>query len=110
MSEEKYEVTKETILKMVEKCPEAEEMLKVGFPKAFEKGRTFDLIKLKDNEFIFTTKEALSAGFNDGYFLKVRTGGKYKGIAFYLDETYLKWDFRRDSHSSLCLTVAWKDK
>ncbi len=110
MSEEKYEVTKKTILKMVEKCPEAEEALKAGFPQAFEKKKTFDLLKLKDSGFIFTMEEALAAGFNDKYFLKVRSGGKYGGIAFYLEEGYLKWELKRDGHGSLCLTVAWKDK
>ena len=109
MSEEKYEVTKTAILKMAEKCPEAKEALKAGFPKAFEKCRTFDLLKLKDSEHIFTMQEARAAGFDDNYFLKVRTGSKYKGIAFYLEENYLEWEFITDSHNNLCLTVTRKD-
>ena len=109
MSEEKYEVTKEAILKMVEKCPEAKEVLKAGFPQAFEKKKTFDLLKLKDSGFIFTAIEARAAGFEDRYFLKIRTGGKYEGIAFYLEENYLKWDLKREDTEALCLTVEPKN-
>ncbi len=107
MSEE-YKITKEAILKMAAKCPEAKEALKAGFPQAFERGKTFDLLKLKDSAFIFSPEEALAAGFTDNYFMKVRTGGTYKGIAFYLEENYLKWDFFHDSHNSPCLTVERK--
>ncbi|KKN12367.1 hypothetical protein LCGC14_1017070 [marine sediment metagenome] len=109
MSEEKYEVTKEAILKMAKKCPEAKEALKAGFPKAFGEKKTFDLLKLKHSGLIFTMEEALAAGFNDKYFLKVRSGGKYGGIAFYLEEGYLKWELKRDGHGSLCLTVEPKN-
>ncbi len=109
MSEEKYEVTKEAILKMVEKCPEAKEALKAGFPQAFEEKKHFDLHALKDAYRLFTDNEAQRAGFQSASFMLVRCGHEYDGIAIYLDEDYLKWALKRDSHDRLCLTVERKD-
>ena len=109
MSEERYEVTKETILKMVEKCPEAKEALKAGFPQAFEEEKNFNLHALKNDEFLFTNEEGRRAGFNDRWFMKVRGGCEFDGIAFYLEEQYLKWALERDDKNYLCLTVERKD-
>ncbi|KKM76299.1 hypothetical protein LCGC14_1381470 [marine sediment metagenome] len=93
---EKYEVTKEAILAMAEKSPEAKEMLKAGFPEAFEEDKHFDLTKLKDKRYIFTDEEAKRAGFRDQAFMNVRVDGEYRGIAFYLQEAGLKWTLVRD--------------
>ena len=35
--DKKYEITKEQILRMAEQCPTAKEVLRAGFPEAFEK-------------------------------------------------------------------------
>ncbi len=104
MSEE-YKITKEAILAMAEKCPEAKEALKAGFPKAVEDDRTFDLFKLKNSDYLFTDEEAQRAGFKDYRFMQVRWGGKYGGIAIYLSEKCLKWTLEHDSTDHLCLTV-----
>ncbi|HDZ14330.1 hypothetical protein LCGC14_1069080 [marine sediment metagenome] len=106
---EKFEVTKEAILAMVEKCPEAKEALKAGFPGAFENKKSFDLIQLTNGGYICTNQEAEAAGFNSRSFLAVRIGGEYDGIAFYLEENYLRWNLVRDGNSALCLTVERKD-
>ncbi len=105
---EKYEVTKEAILAMAEKCPEAKEVLRVGFPQAFEGEKTFDLLKLKNRHQLFTTEEAHRAGFNNSMFFQVRGHGEYEGIAFYLQEAGLKWTLVRDKDDALCLTVERK--
>ncbi len=42
---EKFEFTKEAILAMAEKCPEAKAVLKAGFPAAFEGDEYFDFSK-----------------------------------------------------------------
>lgn len=105
MAQEKYEITKEAILKMAEKCSEAKEVLKAGFPQAFENGKHFNLRLLKGGNLIFTHREARQAGFEDGSFINVRQHGKYKGIAFFLNDTSLKWELVRDLNNLLCLTV-----
>ena len=104
---EKYEVTKEAILAMAEKSPDAKEVLKVGFPKAFEE-KHFDLVALKGNHTLFTNEEAKRAGFKDNCFMQIRGVGQYARRAFLLDEYYLKWDLRRDCNENLQLTVERK--
>ena len=108
MSEERYEVTKETILKMVEKCPEAKEVLKAGFPQAFENEKHFNLVALTKNGYLFTNEEARKAGFENKLFIQVRGIGQYAGIAFRLQENDLKWELRHDDLDQLCLTVERK--
>ena len=107
MSEE-YKITKEAILKMAEKCPEAREVLKAGFPKAFEEKKHFDLTKLKGNRYIFTDEEAKRAGFHGQTFMNIRVDGEYRGIAFFLNDTSLKWELVHDKADLLCLTVERK--
>jgi len=102
---EKYEVTKEAILAMSTICPEAEKMLKAGFPEAFADKKHFDLMKLKNSLRLFTHEEAQRAGFKDNFFMQIRGRGGYAEIAFYLSEEYLKWHFLRDDGDRLCLTV-----
>ncbi len=95
---EKFEVTKEAILAMVEKCPEAKEVLKAGFPGAFEKAleidkKYFNLNALNNTDGrLFTQAQAEDAGFGYNHFMSVRLGGSMRGIAFVLDSSY-NWEF-----------------
>ena len=105
---EKYEVTKEAILAMAEKSPDAKEVLKAGFPEAFVDDKYFDLVALKGDHTLFTDKEARRAGFRDSLFMQVRGIGCCKGKAFILDDSYQEWTLVRDDFDQLCLTVERK--
>ena len=95
---EKFEVTKEAILAMVEKCPEAKTVLKAGFPGAFKgNDKYFDLDRLSSNHRLFTDSEAMAAGFHDSDFFGIRTASKnpdYNGTTFFLDRNY-NWAIKR---------------
>lgn len=105
MSEE-YKITKQAILKMVEKCPEAKEALKAGFPEAFEGDEYFNLEGLGDKAgYLFTNREAQRAGFEDRGFLKIlNSTDENDGKAFFLfSSPDVVWELRQVSYGQILI-------
>lgn len=48
MSKKEFKITKDAILRMAEKCPDAKCVLKEGFPEAFEEDRCINTVVLED--------------------------------------------------------------
>ena len=110
----KLEIDSNRVIAAAEKCSTAKDVLQTLFPEAFkEKEPEIDLTKLKtsrgDDRLIFTDESAKSAGLQNSFAFQVRGYGEYKNKAFFLCDTYLNWELRRDSLAQLCLIPTRKD-
>ena len=97
--------TKEAIVQLYNlACSEWKPKIKANHPDYFKDYKYFDLKGLMccDDNKIFTSEQAMNAGFNNNRFIQIRTAFEYESKGFFLDSNY-NWEIVTDSNSQLVL-------
>ena len=91
-------VTKSRILEAAKVSEHAKQTLKTLFPEVFTEEKYFNLDALGFRyDTIFTTKQAMAAGFRNNHFLQVRSVYEYSGKGFYLQTSgNIIWELVKD--------------